>query len=152
MSVPPLRTVRSAGGVVCDDGADGARRVLLILQRGLAGRTRWTLPKGRLEPGETSEDAALREVREETGHGATIVEPLTTIDYRFLWRPDGVRYHKYVDWFLMRWDGLPPEAPDGEAEHVEWVTCEAALVRLVHDNERALIDRATRAIAGGNGA
>lgn len=139
MPAPPSRTVRSAGGVVCDDRDDGRRWVLLIVHRNLAGNPRWTLPKGGVEDGETSEAAALREVREETGHGALIVSPLITIDYRFLWRPEGIRYHKFVDWFLMRWDRLPPGPSDGEVEHIEWVPLDRALLRLEHRSERELV-------------
>jgi 8-oxo-dGTP pyrophosphatase MutT (NUDIX family) len=152
MTAPPLRTVRSAGGVVCDDRDDGRRWVLLIVHRNLNGTPRWTLPKGRIEDGETSEVAALREVREETGHGAEIVAPLITIDYRFLWRPEGVRYHKFVDWFLMRWDGRPPGTPDGEVEHIEWVPYDVSLMRLEHRSERDLVRSTADIVVGGTGA
>jgi len=139
--MPPLPSQRlvSAGGVVLDDGVEGALRVLLIVHRGLTGRPRWTLPKGGIEDGETPEVAALREVREETGHGASIRRPLDTIEYSFVWRPDRVRYHKTVHYFLMSWDGLPPGERDDEAEHVEWVPHPVALLRLSHRNERDLV-------------
>jgi len=140
MATLPSKDVVSAGGVVVDDRPDGTRRVLLIVHRSLSGHPRWTLPKGGVEPGETLEQTALREVREETGHGATIVAPLGAIEYSFVWQPDRVRYHKRVHYFLMRWDGLPPGPRDEEAEHVEWVTSTVALLRLAHRNERALVE------------
>lgn len=139
MPSTPVRSLRSAGGVVLDERGDGRRRVLLIAHRNLAGVPRWTLPKGGIEPGETEEVAALREVREETGHGARIVAALGTLDYSFYWRPDDVRYHKVVHWFLMHWDGLEPGERDDEAESVEWVPLDAALVRLTHRSERDLV-------------
>lgn len=135
----PTRKATSAGGVVLDDRDDGQRWVLLIARRNAAGRAQWTLPKGRIEPGETSEEAALREVREETGYGAIIEDQLGTIDYWFVWRPDKVRYHKYVHYYRMRPDGEPPGERDDEAEHVEWVPVDVALVRLAHRNERNLV-------------
>ena len=140
MTPLPSKDVVSAGGVVVDDRPDGTRRVLLIVHRSMSGYPRWTLPKGGVEPGETPEQAALREVREETGHGATILSPLGSIEYSFVWRPDRIRYHKRVHYFLMRWDGLPPGDRDDEAEHVEWVTHSVALLRLAHRNERELVE------------
>jgi 8-oxo-dGTP pyrophosphatase MutT (NUDIX family) len=62
----------SAGGVV----RDGRGRIALVRQRGRRGRWRWTLPKGRMDPGETVEATALREVYEESGLRARIVRPI----------------------------------------------------------------------------
>jgi 8-oxo-dGTP pyrophosphatase MutT (NUDIX family) len=138
----PTRRATSAGGVVCDDRHDGRRWVLLIARRNAAGKPQWTLPKGGLEAGETDEDAALREVREETGYGAVISHLLGTIDYWFVWRPDRIRYHKFVHYYFMWWDGNPPGERDDEAEHVEWVPIDVALVRLAHRNERNLVRKA----------
>jgi 8-oxo-dGTP pyrophosphatase MutT (NUDIX family) len=141
----PTRRATSAGGVVCDDRDDGRRWVLLIARRNAAGKPQWTLPKGGIEEGETDQQAALREVREETGHGASIDALLGTIDYWFVWRPDEVRYHKFVHYFLMWWDGAPAGPRDDEAEHVEWVPIDVATVRLAHRNERKLVEKAAQA-------
>jgi 8-oxo-dGTP pyrophosphatase MutT (NUDIX family) len=141
----PTRRATSCGGVVCDDRPDGRRWVLLIARRNAAGKPQWTLPKGGIEEGETDEIAALREVREETGHGANIDHLLGTIDYWFVWRPDQVRYHKFVHYYFMWWDGLEAGERDDEAEHVEWVPLDIALVRLAHRNERKLVERARTA-------
>ncbi len=130
----------SAGGVVIDD-RETQRWVLLIARRNAAGRPQWTLPKGRVEEGETLEQAALREVREETGYEVHIQALLGTIDYWFVWRPDRVRYHKFVHYYLMRTNGSPPGPRDDEAECVEWVPLEISLVRLAHRNERNLVRR-----------
>lgn len=138
----PTRRATSSGGVVCDDRPDGRRWVLLIARRNAAGKPQWTLPKGGIEPGETDEEAALREVREETGHGAQIDKLLGTIDYWFVWRPDQIRYHKFVHYYFMWWDGLAAGERDDEAEHVEWVPLEVAVVRLAHRNERKLVEKA----------
>lgn len=138
----PTRRATSAGGIVCDDRPDGTRWVLLIARRNAAGEPQWTLPKGGIEEGESEAEAALREVREETGYGAVVSHRLGTIDYWFVWRPDQIRYHKYVHYFFMWWDGQPPGRRDDEAEHVEWVPIDAAVIRLAHDNERELLEEA----------
>ena len=142
----PTQRATSAGGVVIDE-RDGRPWVLLIARRNAAGRPQWTLPKGRVEDGETPEEAAVREVGEETGVQASIDRRLGTIDYWFVWRPDKVRYHKYVHYFLMHHDGAPPGPRDDEAEEVEWVPLDAAIVRLAHGNERNLL----RSISGDPG-
>ncbi|MFT5223555.1 MAG: 8-oxo-dGTP pyrophosphatase MutT (NUDIX family) [Glaciecola sp.] len=135
----PTQRATSAGGVVFDDRGGGGRWVLLIARRNALGKAQWTLPKGGLEAGEGAPEAALREVREETGHTCTIDMPLGTIDFWFIWREDAIRYHKYVHYYLMRWDGQEPGPRDDEAEHVEWVPLESAMVRLAHRNERDLV-------------
>jgi ADP-ribose pyrophosphatase YjhB (NUDIX family) len=71
----------SAGGIV----VDGEGRVALVEQRDRKNRWRWTLPKGRIDAGETAEQAALREVYEESGLRCEIVRPLATHDGRAHW-------------------------------------------------------------------
>src|SRR5438477_7798883 len=94
-SIGPLLEF-SAGGVV----VDAAGHFLLIRARDLRNRPVWTLPKGTLVSGETSEQAALREVREETGYLCEVVRDLETVTYWF--QREGRRIKKTVCWFLMR--------------------------------------------------
>lgn len=137
----PIRRAVSAGGVLVDDRSD-VRQVVLISRRSATGELQWTLPKGGLEEGEDLAAAALREVREETGFAGKIVDALGVIDYWFVWRPDEVRYHKFVHYFLMRVVGTAPSPRDDEAEDVEWFTFDDAIRRLTHPNERALLEGA----------
>ena len=122
----------SAGGLVVDDEG----RVLLIRARDLRNRPVWTLPKGTLIKGETSADAALREVREETGWHCQLVRELESVTYWF--QRNGARIRKTVSWFLMR----PIEKVgehDHEVDEVAWVTREDALSRLRYDSDRRLL-------------
>ena len=122
----------SAGGLVFDE--DG--RVLLIRARDLRNRPVWTLPKGTLTTGETSADAALREVREETGWRCELVRQLEAVTYWF--QRDGERVRKTVRWYLMR----PLEKVgehDHEVDEVAWVSREEALARLRYDSDRRLL-------------
>ena len=122
----------SAGGIVVD--AEG--RVLLIRTRDLRNRPVWTLPKGALNPGESAADAALREVREETGWECEVVRELEPVTYWF--QRDGRRIRKTVRWFLMR----PLEKVgdhDHEVDEVAWADREEALRRLRYDSDRHLL-------------
>jgi len=115
---------------------DAEGRVLLIRARDLRGRPVWTLPKGTLGAGESSADAALREVREETGWRCEIVRPLAPVTYWF--QREGRRVGKTVRWFLMR----PVEKVgdhDHEVEEVAWLRPADALGRLRYDSDRRLV-------------
>jgi 8-oxo-dGTP pyrophosphatase MutT (NUDIX family) len=122
----------SAGGVVLDQHG----RVLLIRARDLRNRPVWTLPKGTLNEGETSAQAAVREVREETGYRCEVVRELEVVTYWFQRRD--VRIKKTVRWFLMR-----PLVKEGEHDHevdeVAWAESADALGRLRYDSDRRLV-------------
>ena len=122
----------SAGGLVLD--AQG--RILLIRARDLRGQPVWTLPKGALAPGETSAEAALREVREETGYRCELERELAPVTYWF--RRDGRQIKKTVRWFQMR----PLEKVgdhDHEVDEVLWTDKDDALTRLRYDSDRRLV-------------
>ena len=97
----------------------------------------WTLPKGTPDTGETIEETALREVREETGLEVRIVAPLPSIEYDFV--QGGTRIHKTVHYFLMEPTGGDLARHDHEFERVRWVAvrrCAGALLSFA-DRARA---------------
>jgi 8-oxo-dGTP pyrophosphatase MutT (NUDIX family) len=101
------------------------------------------LPKGLVEQGESLEATALREVREETGLEAEIVERLEPIEYWFWWNEDGqkVRYHKKVYYFLMAYRGGDVAQHDFEVEEVRWFPLDEAVERASHRTERELLEQ-----------
>ena len=110
-------------------------------------KIRWSLAKGTPDPGETLEETALREVREETGLEVEIDSPLGAIDYWFVGRELGVRYHKTVHFFLMTPVGGGTELHDPEFDVVRWFTFDEAFRALTHVNEARVLRRALEAIS-----
>ncbi|GIP35847.1 NUDIX hydrolase [Paenibacillus sp. J2TS4] len=105
----------SAGGVVFRK-ENGACWIQMIQDR--YGKI--TLPKGKMEPGETEEETALREISEETGIEGEIVEPIETISYRFTHPKHGLM-DKRVHYFLVRAVGGNLHAQIEEIRGVEWL-------------------------------
>jgi 8-oxo-dGTP pyrophosphatase MutT (NUDIX family) len=127
------RREHSCGGVVVTI-LEGLGHVAMIATR---GGTRWGLPKGAVTAGETSEQAALREVLEETGLRATIVRPLETIEYFF--RAGDSLIHKKVDFYLMRYEGGEMQPQLSEVDDCAWVELHEAVKRSSFDSERKLL-------------
>jgi 8-oxo-dGTP pyrophosphatase MutT (NUDIX family) len=123
--------VQAAGGVVSRAGEGGVLEVLLVHRPKYDD---WTLPKGKLEPGETHEQAALREVEEETGLACELGRELPSTGYR-----DGKGRPKVVRYWAMRPLG-GAFSPDHEVDEVRWASVEAARRLLTHDHDRGVVD------------
>jgi ADP-ribose pyrophosphatase YjhB (NUDIX family) len=129
-------TATSAGGIVVRFMDATPQLVVGRRKREREGQT-WTLPKGTPIPGETLEETALREVREETGLTVRIVSPLDSIRYTFVQR--GTRIHKTVHYFMMEPTGGGLDRHDREFEEVRWVAFEDAPAILSFETERSLV-------------
>jgi 8-oxo-dGTP pyrophosphatase MutT (NUDIX family) len=136
---PETRTEVSAGGVVYRRGSDGVE-VVLAARRTRRGDLAWGLAKGGIEADESSEAAAVREVREETGIQAAIETSLGETRYFYVW--EDVRIRKTVHFFLMRATGGDPNDRDDEMEDVQWFPLERALKRAAYRGERDVLGRA----------
>ena len=134
----------SAGGLVVDR-SNGGPRAALIGRTDRRGRLLWSLPKGHVEAGETTEAAAVREVAEETGITGEVVAPLGTIDFWFV--AEGRRIHKTVHHFLLLAQSGELSADDVEVEQVEWVPLEELSGRLAYADERRLVEQVPRLLA-----
>lgn len=134
----------SAGGVVYRAG-DAGVEICLAARRTRRGELAWGLPKGMVEPEETDEQAAVREVLEETGLVGEIEHDLGTIRYFYVW--EGVRVRKQVRFFLMRASGGDVANHDEEMEDVRWFPARRALKRAAYRGEREVLERAVELLS-----
>ncbi|MGH2673910.1 MAG: NUDIX hydrolase [Actinomycetota bacterium] len=135
----------SAGGVLVRQGPHGPE-VLLASRRTRRGDLVWGLPKGLVEEGESPQEAAAREVSEETGFRGTLRAPLGDVSYWFVW--GGTRIRKTVHFFLMDAADETPGARDQEMEEVEWFPLEEAADVAGFDSEKDIIRRAAQTVRG----
>ena len=126
----------SAGGLVrCK------AKVLLVKVRNLEGEKVWTFPKGHLEKGETSIQAALREVEEETGWRCRCLGPLLDVNYKF--KRQGRLVDKRVKWYSMNPVEKTGKADAEEILSVRWVPMKEASRWLRYPGDLKLIKKAT---------
>jgi 8-oxo-dGTP pyrophosphatase MutT (NUDIX family) len=143
-----LRNARatSAGGVV-HRTVDGRIEVALVHRR---QPRLWALPKGTPNAGETLEETALRETREETGLDVRLEAPIRSISYVFV--HGRTRYHKTVHFFRMRAVGGSVDDHDHEFDEVAWLPVDEAMELMTYDTDRAVVEGALEQLATARGA
>jgi 8-oxo-dGTP diphosphatase len=117
--------IRAAGGVVMRDG-----RIAVVHRPRYDD---WSLPKGKLDPGESWEQAALREIEEETGLRCRLERELETMHYEVGGRPKTVRW-----WQMAVLEDLGSD-PDDEVDGLRWVTPGEALALLSYEQDKQLV-------------
>ncbi len=134
----------SAGGIVCRRTDDDDLQIVIC---GRNGPGTWNLPKGTPNPGESLEETALREVREETGLLVDLQSYIDSVKYWFVRPSDGVKCHKTVHFYLMVPRGGSPSDHDPEFDEVKWVKAQDALTLLTYENEAKIVEKAISMVA-----
>jgi 8-oxo-dGTP pyrophosphatase MutT (NUDIX family) len=133
--------VQAAGGVVTRTARDGTLEVLVVHRPRYDD---WSLPKGKLEAGESFEDAARREIEEETGVRVELGEPLPTTDY-----VDRHGRPKVVHYWRMTPVGQTAREPNDEVDETRWVKAAEAGTLLSYDHDRRLVAAVDTMARGG---
>ena len=123
----------SAGGIVFDDKGQ-----VLVTQH--SQNSHWSFPKGLIDPGQTTEQAAIREVREEGGVEAQIVDKVGYSKY--IYTLNGEKIFKVVTYFLMKYVSGNIEDHDFEVSDIGWFSPEQALKKLSFSNDKILLKKA----------
>jgi 8-oxo-dGTP diphosphatase len=137
MSTEPHGDEFSAGGVV----VRGEEMIAIVpVKRSADGGRVLGLPKGHPDGDETPEQAAAREIAEETGVTARLIELLGDVEYRY--ERKGRRVHKVVRFFLFEYERGDLGDHDHEIEEAEWLPLADAATRLTYEGEREMVRRA----------
>ena len=141
--IPTLEQV-SAGGVAFRMN-EGSAEVAIVAMK---PSRRWQLPKGIIDAGESEEQAALREVREEAGIECEMLEKIETIEYWYVGDQKGgrVRYHKFVHFFLLRYLSGETEDHDHEIAEARFVSMDEAVEMLAFKSEKEVVKKASELI------
>jgi len=144
VSKVPTKIQISAGGVAFRE-RDERIEVALI---SVGDDARWQLPKGLVDKGESTEAAAVREVREEAGINTEVIARIDKVEYWYLWNEDGrrIRYHKFVYFYLLRYKSGDVRDHDDEVNEARWFAIDDAMNMLAFDNEKKILGLALQSI------
>lgn len=139
-NVVTTETQVSAGGVTFRRRAD----LLEVALISVGEQRRWQLPKGLVAPGESREQAAVREVNEETGLAVELLVPLDKVEYWFFANQNGqrLRIHKFVYFYLLRYLSGDVADHDHEVNEARWVEIYLALKMLTFESDRKIMQLA----------
>ena len=142
MTKIPTKLQISAGGVAFRK--QNKRIEVALISVGI----RWQLPKGIVDRGESTEDAAMREVREEAGIDTQAITLIDKVEYWYVSNERGnrVRYHKFVYFYLLRYKSGNVEDHDDEVDEARWIEIDEAINKLAFDNEKLIVERAKEMI------
>lgn len=134
----PTKLQISAGGVAFRNFKDRVEVALISV----GVENRWQLPKGIVDKGESSEAAAVREVREEAGVNTSLLSLIDKTEYWYYDKSQNVRFHKFVYFYLLRYESGDVADHDDEVNEACWVGIDAAIAMLAFDSERKIVEKA----------
>jgi 8-oxo-dGTP diphosphatase len=133
----------SAGGIVFRE-KDSKLEVALISRKNKKNIMVWCLPKGKVEKGESIEETAFREVKEETGLEGELLKKIDAIHYFYSIKEENVRFSKTVDFYLFCYKGGDTRGHDEEVEEVRWFDIEEAVKILSYKSEKETMEKAKK--------
>ena len=135
----------SAGGVAFR-WRNSEPEIAIVLMK---PKLRWQLPKGIVDPGESPEATALREVREEAGIDTDLLHLIETIEYCYRSTKYGkpVRFHKFVHFYLLEYKSGEVTDHDHEVEEARWVSLDTAIDMLAFKSERDVVEKARKMVS-----
>lgn len=136
-----MKKAFSAGGVVYKREGKDLKILLISTKQGKV----WALPKGLVEKNETPQQAALREIREETGIDGKIIDELGEVSYWFYL--EGEKYFKTVKYYLVEYIN-GQITPQWEIDNAEWFKADEALNKLTYESDKKILEKAFRKIYG----
>lgn len=140
----PIKRAESSGGVVFKKENEQALVILVGVER--KGKLVWALPKGLVEKGENPEETAKREVKEETGVEGQLIDKIGDVTYWYVDKEEGVRYHKIVHFYLLKFSEGSPENHDWEIKEARWFPINDAIGVLEYPSEREIMRKAEELI------
>ena len=130
LEVTDVNVIKAAGGIVCRKGPSGKTEIVVVHRPAYDD---WTLPKGKIDPEETPEECALREVKEETGYKCVLVRPLGCTAY-----VDRRGRNKVACYWVMQVISGRFRA-GGEVDRMHWLSLPEAIKRLTYSRDKTLL-------------
>lgn len=143
MAKVPTRLEISAGGV-----AFRRMKGVKVALISVGEDNRWQLPKGLVDKNESTEAAAVREVREEAGVETVVAGRIDKIEYWYFSKhgPEPARIHKFVHFYLLEYRSGDVRDHDSEVNEARWVEIESAIEMLAFDGEKKVVEKAKEMI------
>ena len=134
----------SSGGVAFRKGKSGTEVALISVGK----PARWQLPKGIVDPGETPEVTAVREVQEEAGISTELIQKIDTVEYWYVGNKgqQRVRFHKFVHFFLLKYNSGDIGKHDWEVNEARWINITEAEQLLAFKSEKQMVIKARELI------